>query len=64
MVAITHNRLDNDKLLADRCPSIDLILGGHDHEPTWDIKHRLIKSGQNFKCVRLEHIFQISQFRG
>lgn len=33
VVALTHVRLSVDKLLAQRVPGIDLILGGHDHEP-------------------------------
>ena len=31
VVAITHNRLENDRALAEGCQGIDLILGGHDH---------------------------------
>lgn len=31
IVALTHNRLPNDRLLAEKVPEIDLILGGHDH---------------------------------
>ena len=32
VIAITHMRLDEDKILAHACPDVDLILGGHDHD--------------------------------
>ena len=32
LIAITHLPLEDDIKLADRCPDIDLILGGHEHE--------------------------------
>eukprot|EP00037_Helgoeca_nana_P029647 m.356781 g.356781 ORF g.356781 m.356781 type:complete len:166 (+) comp28020_c0_seq38:930-1427(+) len=53
VVAITHNRLANDELLSDSAPSIDLILGGHDHEPAWKLKKRIVKSGDNFKYLSM-----------
>ena len=31
VVAITHNRIGEDRKLAEACQGIDLILGGHDH---------------------------------
>ena len=31
IVALTHNRLAEDRALAEACQGIDLILGGHDH---------------------------------
>lgn len=33
IIALTHMVLQVDKLLAKHVPEIDLILGGHDHEP-------------------------------
>ncbi|CAH8590502.1 unnamed protein product [Heterobilharzia americana] len=32
VIALTHMRWPNDRLLAEKVPEIDLILGGHDHE--------------------------------
>ena len=32
IIALTHSRLPNDELLAERCPEIDMICGGHDHD--------------------------------
>lgn len=31
IIALTHMRTPNDIRLAENCPKIDLILGGHDH---------------------------------
>jgi 2',3'-cyclic-nucleotide 2'-phosphodiesterase (5'-nucleotidase family) len=31
LIALTHIGLSNDKKLAEACPEIDLILGGHSH---------------------------------
>jgi 5'-nucleotidase len=31
IIALTHMRLENDIVLADSVPEIDLVLGGHDH---------------------------------
>ena len=30
VVALTHSRLPNDELMAERCPEFDLVCGGHD----------------------------------
>ncbi|TNN16547.1 Trifunctional nucleotide phosphoesterase protein [Schistosoma japonicum] len=32
VIALTHMRWPNDRLLAENVPEIDLILGGHDHD--------------------------------
>ena len=32
VVAVTHMRLEEDILVAEGCPLVDLILGGHDHD--------------------------------
>ena len=34
IIALTHLSIDEDKDLAAKVPEIDLIVGGHDHEPT------------------------------
>lgn len=49
IVALTHLFIEDDRQLAVEVPEIDVILGGHDHEPfTWyDGKTFVHKSGQN-----------------
>ena len=53
IVALTHMRCPDDRILAKSVPGIDLILGGHDHsyvteiEPTTGVF--LIKSGTDFE---------------
>ncbi|KAL1705328.1 Metallo-dependent phosphatase-like protein [Schizophyllum commune] len=32
VIAVTHMRMEEDMNVASRCPDVDLILGGHDHE--------------------------------
>ncbi|KAF9077388.1 Metallo-dependent phosphatase-like protein [Rhodocollybia butyracea] len=32
VVAVTHMRLEEDLLVSEHCPHVDLILGGHDHD--------------------------------
>ncbi|KAG6373631.1 Metallo-dependent phosphatase-like protein [Boletus reticuloceps] len=61
VIAITHMRHEEDIHLAKSCESIDLILGGHDHElavhgvnvkamdDTFEGKIKLIKSGTDFR---------------
>lgn len=49
IVALTHLSLVNDKELAEKCPGINVILGGHDHDPFF-LVHRgvlIAKCGQN-----------------
>lgn len=49
IVALTHLFIDEDRQLAHEVPEIDIILGGHDHDPiVWYEKETLImKTGQN-----------------
>ena len=53
IIALTHMRAPEDRILASKVPEIDLILGGHDHsyiaevDPTTGIV--LIKSGSDFE---------------
>ncbi|KAJ1567277.1 hypothetical protein HK096_010402, partial [Nowakowskiella sp. JEL0078] len=65
VIALTHMRVPNDKLLADTVSEIDLILGGHDHDcfvygnhliqldDTWKGDIRVLKSGCDFKYLGL-----------
>lgn len=49
IVALTHLFIDEDLSLAREVPEIDVILGGHDHDPImWHENNTLImKTGQN-----------------
>lgn len=49
VLAITHNRLDNDYALTAAVPEIDLLLGGHDHFYKADLEHRIVKSGEEWR---------------
>ncbi|THD28102.1 Snake venom 5'-nucleotidase [Fasciola hepatica] len=60
VIALTHMRWPNDRLIAQNVPEIDLVLGGHDHNygVEWidgstsdDPPHRraIIKSGSDFR---------------
>ncbi|CUG88620.1 5-nucleotidase domain-containing protein, putative [Bodo saltans] len=51
VIALTHSRLQTDKEMSQRCPTIDLILGGQHHFYKCDPKHRLIKSGEEFEFL-------------
>lgn len=53
VVAITHMYLAQDEQLAQAVPEIDLILGGHDHEPiTTVVNGTLIwKTGSDFRTL-------------
>eukprot|EP01083_Nonionella_stella_P025309 69702_1 len=53
VIVLTHSRKQNDILLANQVPNIDIILGGHDHLYHVELnpKHKslLVKSGCDFK---------------
>lgn len=56
-VALTHLRLADDVALADSLPSLDLILGGHEHE-NWAIRRGdrftpIIKADANVRSVAI-----------
>lgn len=51
VIALTHCRLDNDKQLMTRCPSIDLLLGGHDHFFKCVPSLHIVKSGEEFQYL-------------
>mmetsp|Transcript_9109 Transcript_9109/g.12208 ORF Transcript_9109/g.12208 Transcript_9109/m.12208 type:complete len:571 (+) Transcript_9109:35-1747(+) len=53
VIALTHNRLHNDYEVTKRCPSIDLLLGGHDHFFKQDLDCRIIKSGEEWKYLSI-----------
>lgn len=51
IIALTHMRTPNDLNLAQNCPKLDLILGGHDH--VYEVKKvnhlNVVKSGTDFR---------------
>lgn len=51
VIVLGHNRYDNDKQLTSQCPSVDLVLGGHDHFYKNSPRHRVIKSGEEFEFL-------------
>ena len=51
VLALTHNRLQNDRKLAAANPGVDFFLGGHDHFYKRDREHRLVKGGQEFRWL-------------
>lgn len=45
-----HMRVPNDKRLVKECPTLDLVLGGHDHDyAVFETKPLLVKSGTDFR---------------
>eukprot|EP01083_Nonionella_stella_P172341 591169_1 len=52
IIALTHSKLLNDRVLADKITGIDLILSGHDHLQTCSMTNHtrtlIVKSGSNF----------------
>ncbi|RLN13941.1 hypothetical protein BBJ28_00022496 [Nothophytophthora sp. Chile5] len=65
ILALTHLTAAQDKQLARRVPGIDVVLGGHDHEPftLYEGKTFIHKSGQNaFWLAKLEfHLSRSAQ---
>jgi 5'-nucleotidase / UDP-sugar diphosphatase len=51
ILAITHNRLENDKKLIEAVADIDFLLGGHDHFAYLDVDGKIVKGGDNWKRV-------------
>ena len=52
IIALTHMRLPNDRILAEKCQGeVDLILGGHDHASVFEKIGLvcIVKSGSDFK---------------
>ena len=53
IVALTHMRCPEDRILAQRVPEIDFILGGHDHSYLTEVCQStgvfIIKSGTDFE---------------
>jgi 5'-nucleotidase / UDP-sugar diphosphatase len=67
IVALTHLLIAEDLQLAKEVPEIDVILGGHDHDPiTWyDDQTFVHKSGQNgYYLLRLDLILDKNDVTG
>jgi 5'-nucleotidase/UDP-sugar diphosphatase len=57
VIAITHQALADDALLATQLPSIDLVLGGHEHE-NWFIRRGqvlapIVKADANVRTIAI-----------
>ena len=55
VIALTHVALAKDKDIAEMVPGIDLIIGGHDHDPAMLVTHQtmIVKCGQNIDYIGL-----------
>jgi 2',3'-cyclic-nucleotide 2'-phosphodiesterase (5'-nucleotidase family) len=55
IIAMTHIALAKDKDLAETIPGIDLIVGGHDHDPAMFLQQKtlVVKCGQNIDYIGL-----------
>jgi len=61
IVALTHLHMPEDRRLAEEVPEIDVILGGHDHEPETYYNNRTLvhKSGFNaWYLTRLDLVLE------
>lgn len=55
VIALTHVALAKDKDIAEIVPGIDLIIGGHDHDPAMLVQQQtmIVKCGQNIDYIGL-----------
>ncbi len=51
VIALSHCRLPTDKQITAKCPSIDFLLGGHDHFFKWVPRSSVLKSGEEFQYL-------------
>jgi len=58
IIALTHQTIAEDRALASAVPSIDLIVGGHDHHPMADQvgKTLITKAGANATALGLTRV--------
>jgi 2',3'-cyclic-nucleotide 2'-phosphodiesterase (5'-nucleotidase family) len=67
IVALTHLHMQEDRRLAEEIPEIDIILGGHDHEPETYYNDRTFvhKSGLNaYYLTRLDLTIEKNDITG
>lgn len=55
VVAMTHIALAKDKDIAETIPGVDLIIGGHDHDPAMLVQQKtmIVKCGQSIDYIGL-----------
>lgn len=61
IIALTHMDMAEDRALAEAVPGIDLILGGHDHEPLHEVVNNTLiwKTGSDFRTLGALKVFVI-----
>jgi 2',3'-cyclic-nucleotide 2'-phosphodiesterase (5'-nucleotidase family) len=61
IIAVTHMEMDEDRALAQAVPDIDLILGGHDHDPMNEVVNETLiwKTGSDFRTLGELKVFLI-----
>jgi 2',3'-cyclic-nucleotide 2'-phosphodiesterase (5'-nucleotidase family) len=66
IVALTHLNFDDDVALARSVPGIDLILGGHDHEPMSRLESGTLihKSGQDARWLGIIELAAMRDEKG
>ena len=67
IIALTHLLMAEDRQLAQEVPEIDVILGGHDHDPMtyYDDRTFVHKSGQNaYYLARIDLILEKNEKTG
>jgi 2',3'-cyclic-nucleotide 2'-phosphodiesterase (5'-nucleotidase family) len=61
IIALTHMDMEEDRALAQAIPDIDLIVGGHDHDPMHEIVNNTLiwKTGSDFRTLGELKVFLI-----
>jgi 2',3'-cyclic-nucleotide 2'-phosphodiesterase (5'-nucleotidase family) len=61
IIALTHMDMADDRELATAVPEIDLILGGHDHDPMHEVVNGTLiwKTGSDFKTLGELKVFKV-----
>jgi 5'-nucleotidase len=61
IIALTHMDMAEDRALAEAVPDIDLILGGHDHDPMHEVVNQTLiwKTGSDFRTLGELKVFLI-----
>ncbi|GEM85529.1 bifunctional metallophosphatase/5'-nucleotidase [Meiothermus granaticius] len=59
IIALTHMTMADDEQLAASVPGLDLILGGHDHEPMWKVVNGTLiwKTGSDWRNLGLLKVY-------
>jgi 2',3'-cyclic-nucleotide 2'-phosphodiesterase (5'-nucleotidase family) len=61
IIALTHMDMADDRELATAVPEIDLILGGHDHDPMHEVVNGTLiwKTGSDFRTLGELRVFKV-----